>query len=85
MAEERDIYKEFGARLRELRLNRDLTQERLAELAGLDRTYIGDAELGKRFPSLRSIEKLATALDVDFLALLSDEALGKAIGSSKHD
>lgn len=52
-----------------------MTQEQLAAAASLDRTYIGDAELGKRNPTLRTIEKLASALDVDFLVLLSDEVL----------
>lgn len=80
MAEKRDIYKDFGRRLRALRDARGMTQERLAELADLDRTYIGDAELGKRNPSLRSIDKLASALDVDLLALLSDDKLDEAIG-----
>lgn len=62
-----------------------MTQEQLAELAELDRTYIGDAELGKRNPTLRSIEKLAAALNVDYLALLSDEALDEAVSSNAAD
>jgi transcriptional regulator with XRE-family HTH domain len=55
---------EFGRRLRELRLERGLTQERLAELAGRDRTYIGQAERGFCNPSLTTIGTLARVLGV---------------------
>lgn len=79
MVEERDISQEFGRRLKQLRLHRGLTQEQLAEQADLDRTYIGDAELGKRNPTLLSIQKLANALGADFLALLSDDAFDEAV------
>lgn len=79
MADEREIFVQFGRRLRILRETRGLTQERLAELSRLDRTYIGDAELGKRNPTLRSIEKLADALEVDFLAMLSDSVLSDTL------
>ncbi len=82
MVDERDIYRDFGRRLRALRDARGLTQEQLAEMAGLDRTYIGDAELGKRNPSLKSIDKLARALGADLLALLSDERLDEVVRRS---
>ncbi|MDQ3547459.1 MAG: helix-turn-helix domain-containing protein [Chloroflexota bacterium] len=55
----------FGKRLRELRLAQGLSQEALAEAAGLDRTYVSSCERGKRNISLTNIHRLATALNVD--------------------
>jgi len=55
---------EFGGRLRDVRSSREMSQEALAELAELDRTYISLLERGKRNPSLVCIAKLAQALSV---------------------
>lgn len=71
MTQERNPCTEFGQRLRELRLERELSQEKLGELAGLDRTYISSAEAGRRNVSLRTIHKLADALEVDPACLIS--------------
>lgn len=54
----------FGARVRELRSAKGLTQEELADASGLDRSYVGSLERGERNVSLRNIEKIAKALDV---------------------
>ena len=54
----------FGAAVRELRAQRGVSQEELAHLAGLHRTYVGGIERGERNPSLRNIARLADALDV---------------------
>jgi transcriptional regulator with XRE-family HTH domain len=54
----------FGRALRELRVEADLTQERLSERSGLTRNYISDLELGLKNPSLRTIAALAKALSV---------------------
>ena len=64
MADTRDPCTQFGQRLRALRLQRGLSQEKLAEMAGLDRTYISQAEAGKRNVTLKTIVRLATALGV---------------------
>jgi len=59
-----DTLKRFGDRVRELRIKKGLSQEQLAELSGLHRTYISSVELGKRNVSLINIFALAKALGV---------------------
>lgn len=54
----------FGERVRSLRLERGLSQERLAELAGVHRTYLSSLELGQRNIGLDNILALAAALGV---------------------
>jgi transcriptional regulator with XRE-family HTH domain len=65
MGQERNPCTEFGKRVRELRLERGLSQEKLGQLAGLDRTYISSVEAGRRNVSLKNIHKLAEALGVE--------------------
>lgn len=55
----------FGDQLRLARLERRLTQDQLAERAGLHRTYIGHLERGRCSPTLATLERLARALDLD--------------------
>lgn len=62
---------EFGDRLRELRLNAGLTQEQLAERAGLAREYISGAETGRRNATLTTVYQLAAAIGVDAGELVS--------------
>ena len=59
-----DIKKKIGIRIRELRSQRQLSQEELAYAAGLDRTYINSIENGRRNVSIVNIERIAKALDV---------------------
>ncbi|MDQ3635353.1 MAG: helix-turn-helix domain-containing protein [Acidobacteriota bacterium] len=53
------IQQKFGENVRKIRLQRGISQEKLAELAGLHRTYISSIELGKRNVSLQNIQALA--------------------------
>ena len=62
----------FGHRLRELRKERGLTQEALAEAADLSGNYISDLELGLKEPSLTILVRLSQALDVGMGELLVD-------------
>ena len=52
----------FGENVRALREKRDLTQERVSELAELDQTYISGIENGSRNPTIRSVARIAKAL-----------------------
>jgi transcriptional regulator with XRE-family HTH domain len=54
----------FGRRVRELRIERNLSQEKLAELAELHRNYVGGIERGERNVGLLNIVKLARGLNV---------------------
>lgn len=54
----------FGENIRRFRQLKGLSQEQLADLAGMHRTYVGGIERGERNVSLRNIVHLATALDV---------------------
>lgn len=58
------IGKKLGDRLREERLKRHLSQEKLAELAGVHRNYIGLIERAELDPAISYIEKVAKALKV---------------------
>jgi len=60
-----DIKTKFGKKLKDFRLNRGFSQEKLAHLAELDRTYIPSIEKGERNVSLEVISKLATALEIE--------------------
>lgn len=68
-----DIRKKIGSRIKELRVKKEISQEELALLAGLDRTYINSVENGKRNISIINIEKISKALDVSLKKFFSKE------------
>jgi len=67
---EQKIKELFGTRVRERRLALGLTQQELADRAGLHRSYIGEVELGRRNVTLESAAKIAKVLQVDVASLL---------------
>ena len=64
-----DIQKKFGQKIKALRKQKNLSQERLASKSGLHRTYISDIERGSRNVSLKNIEKIARALNISIIEL----------------
>ena len=65
------IQKQFGERVRKLRLARNMSQEELAFKAHVHRTYLGGIERGERNPSLKNIGAIAKALEVTVSQLVS--------------
>jgi transcriptional regulator with XRE-family HTH domain len=59
------IKENFIGNLRSRRAERGLSQMKLAELCDTATSYIGEIEIGRRFPSLKLIEKIAAALRVE--------------------
>ena len=64
-----ELTQKFGALVRQLRLEKGMSQEHLAELCGLHRNYIGAIERGERTPSIVTADKLAKALDLTLFGL----------------
>ena len=60
----------FGRRLREIRKAKGVSQEQLAAISELDRSYVGSVERGQRNISLENIFRLSLALDVPASELL---------------
>jgi transcriptional regulator with XRE-family HTH domain len=67
------ICHDFGQTVRRLRHAMNLSQEELADLANIHRTYIGGIERGERNPTLTMIVRLARALGVPPAKLLEPE------------
>ena len=65
-----DIKLKLGKRIKEIRIKGGYSQEELASLAKLHRTYISDIERGGRNVSVENIEKIARALKIDPSELL---------------
>ncbi len=68
-----DIIKVFGTNVRNYRKEKNISQERLAELSGLHRTYISDIECFRRSISLDNIQKIADALEIKTYKLFVEE------------
>lgn len=62
----------FGEKVREGRVKRGLTQEKLGKIAGMHRTYIGAVERGEKNLTLTNLHKIAKALKVKIVKLLED-------------
>jgi transcriptional regulator with XRE-family HTH domain len=63
----------FGKRIAYLRNQIGLSQEKLADKCGFDRTYIGTVERGEKSPTINSIAKLAKGLEVSLKQLFDYE------------
>lgn len=69
LMQDQTLLKEFGKRIRQLRNERKLSQEELAELTGFHRTYIGMVERGERNLSLSNIGVFAKTFDLSISEL----------------
>ena len=67
-----ELTRRFGALLRQRRLQEGLSQERLGELSGLHRNYIGAVERAERTPSIVAADKLAQALGTTLAHLFEE-------------
>ncbi|PIS42387.1 MAG: transcriptional regulator [Candidatus Kerfeldbacteria bacterium CG08_land_8_20_14_0_20_40_16] len=70
MLKDQEIPKLFGKRLKEIRLQRKMSQGDIARTLGVHRSYISGIERGIRNPSLKNIERLARALNINPSELL---------------
>jgi len=68
---------EFGARVRALRKGKGYSQEQIADLAGLDRSYMGHIERGEKNITLLKIWQIADALDLSPSELFLESEGGK--------
>ncbi|MFZ4680690.1 MAG: helix-turn-helix domain-containing protein [Flavobacterium sp.] len=72
MISKHDILNIFGENVRNYRKKQNISQEELAEMAGLHRTYIGMIERAEKNITLINIEKIAVALKISIKDLLVD-------------
>jgi transcriptional regulator with XRE-family HTH domain len=66
------LTKLLAKNIRKLRYDNNLSQEKLAELCGLHRTYVGSVERGERNVTLSSLEAFASAFKVKVIDLLKE-------------
>lgn len=71
--QETELLIAFGLRLKSQRLKKQLSQEELAAITELHRTYIGSAERGERNVSMLNLYKISSALEIDVDVLLMDK------------
>jgi len=69
---QKEILIKFGSKVKEFRLDRNLSQEELAYKANLHRTYIGMIERGEKNITLLNIEKIAKALAINIHELFQN-------------
>lgn len=68
-----NISEKIGSRLKNIRIELDITQEKLSELSELHTTYISDIENGKRNISMKSLEKIILGLNITFVSFFDDK------------
>jgi transcriptional regulator with XRE-family HTH domain len=71
--DKKKVLVEFGNRVRELRKQKNLSQEELSYQADLHRTYIGMIERAEKNITLINIEKIASALNIDISSLFHNK------------
>ncbi|MGJ4891197.1 helix-turn-helix domain-containing protein [Bradyrhizobium sp. HKCCYLRH3099] len=74
-----DMRRLVGRNVLRIRKNKEMTQEKLAEISGFSQQYISGLEKGQRNPTVVTIYELSIALDVDYLDLLKPDAPSKRV------
>lgn len=62
----------IGDNIRKYRKSGKLTQKDLGEAIGISNTYLSDIETGRTNPSIKTLKKIAKALDINYIELLKD-------------
>jgi len=78
------LKEKFVQNLKKFRKIEGISQAKLATLCDTDLSYIGQIEMGKRFPSIKLIEKIAAVLDVEAYRLFMDDS-GMQYGDLNED
>ncbi|MEI6267102.1 MAG: helix-turn-helix transcriptional regulator [bacterium] len=71
-ADKRAFGKKIGILIKDARIAKGMTQDEVADKAGLYRTYVGFIEKGAYSPSVYTVQKIAKALDTKLSSLLKD-------------
>ena len=71
MAERSAAHAALGRAVRDLRVDRRISQEALGDLSGMDRTYVGGIERGERNPTYQTIRRLCEALGISSSELIA--------------
>jgi len=74
---ETQVLQQLAERIKALRQARGWTQEQLAERAAIQRSYVGDLELGCRNPSVRALVKVSNAFGIAVAELLDSGRKGR--------
>ena len=67
-----NIHTKIGRKIKEIRNNKNLSQEKLANIADIDRTYLPDIEKGNRKISIQILNKITTALEISLSDFFKD-------------
>ena len=67
-----ELTRKFGELVRQLRLEQELSQERLAELCGMHRNYLGAVERAERTPSIVAADRIARALGTTLAEMFAE-------------
>lgn len=73
-----DIQEKLANNLRRIRVTRNISQDELALLAGVERAYVGHIERATKNPTIKTVEKIAIALECSVCELFADIQEGQA-------
>lgn len=81
----KDLVKEFGSRIRQLRSKKNISQEKLSFLTGFHRTYIGMIERGERNISLTNMAVFAKVFEMNVSELLDFTSINPKHSYKKYE